>query len=518
MTSRLMRPARRLLNDERGSTATLFGLMAVPVLAMVGVAIDYGRAVHLREQLQRISDTATTAGLREYEVSGNADLAKKRMLAYVNAGLQNIGHSLKTDSNKSGTVKLLNANIDPTNSSVSPTLQGGVETVVLQLIGIKSLKVKAGTKAAVATTHDQGTKALELSLMLDTSGSMEGEKFTDMKEAAADFLNIVMPDDLAVENRKVGLVPFSTKVNLGSRALAAAATGLAETSTAMADTGRDIFSTSSFRWRSLSRCRDDVRRVFPNYSSTQAQNYCIANFDTRYSWSGTEYWTPRVENEMAPVATNLITCVTERSGDYAYTDAAPATGSFVGPTYKNYTTEYQYSETGDCIISDQPQAAIVPLTTSKSALQTAINEMEITGGTAGHVGTAWAYYMLSPLWNAFWGQNVEAYDHPDTIKAAVLMTDGQYNSNYGETSASAQAIAICEQMKANNITVFTIGFDMSTDQNDPARQTLMQCASPGKYYFPYTGEALREAFQEIGNSLVSIVTVSNDGTRVVLQE
>ena len=98
------------------------------------------------------------------------------------------------------------------------------------------------------------------------------------------------------------------------------------------------------------------------------------------------------------------------------------------------------------------------------------------------------------------------------------MSDGEYNSNFGGQSASAQAIATCTAMKAKGIIVYTIGFDMSTNVNDPARQTLQQCASPNKYYFPYDGDALREAFEEIGNSLVTIVTHSSDDETVLISE
>jgi hypothetical protein len=73
-------------------------------------------------------------------------------------------------------------------------------------------------------------------------------------------------------------------------------------------------------------------------------------------------------------------------------------------------------------------------------------------------------------------------------------------------------------MKDDGITVYTIGFDMSTDENDPARQTLVECASPGKYYFPYDGEQLRQAFQEIGNALVASSTQTSDGSQVIIQE
>ena len=214
----------------------------------------------------------------------------------------------------------------------------------------------------------------------------------------------------------------------------------------------------------------------------------------------------------------LRTCVTERQGAERYTDAVPGSGSYVGvfnPSSTNLPDQYS-SSTNNCTI---PQ--IMTMTTEKQSLKDRIDTFVPLSGTAGHVGTAWSYYMLSPEWNRFWSEghlDVAEYDNTNTIKAAVIMTDGEYNSNFSSPTASTQAIAICTEMKAKGITVYTIGFDMSTNVNDPARRTLMDCASPDKYYFPYDGNALKTAFNEIGNSLVTIVTKSSKDKTVLIQE
>jgi hypothetical protein len=178
-------------------------------------------------------------------------------------------------------------------------------------------------------------------------------------------------------------------------------------------------------------------------------------------------------------------------------------------------TENQYSSSGGCSIP-----VIKTLSTDTVDLMAHVSSLTAGGLTAGHVGTAWAYYMLSPVWNSFWNyeEPLANYGDTETIKAAVLMTDGEYNSSVTSTTASNQAKAICQKMKDDGITVYTIGFDMSTNVNDPARQTLVECASPGQYYFPYDGDQLREAFQQIGNSLVAISTRTSDGSHVIIQE
>jgi hypothetical protein len=359
--------------------------------------------------------------------------------------------------------------------------------------------------------------------MLDVSGSMDWDddngdrKMDSMKAAAKDFLDIIMPQDLAVENRRVGLVPFSDRVNIGS--YAPAATGLAPTIQVQTGTTTTYqLSTTSFSNTNLTTCRNRVQdaTAYQNYSNSQAQTFCRNNF--RVGTSNT-YRTPALVTVNTPVMSTryLRTCITERQGSERYTDAAPAAGSFIGSYAPGSSLTSQYSSSqNNC---DLPE--IKTLTTDKDALKSHIQSFGTYGATAGHVGTAWSYYMLSPEWNRFWSAghlDTAEYDNTNVIKAAVLMTDGQYNSNWANISSSDQAMALCNQMKDQGIIVYTIGFDMSTDNNDPARQTLIACASPGKYYFPYDGDALREAFEEIGDSLVTIVTRSTEDETVLIGE
>jgi hypothetical protein len=325
-----------------------------------------------------------------------------------------------------------------------------------------------------------------------------------------------------VDNRRVGLVPFSDRVNVGS--YAAAATGFAPTAQIQTGTRTvNIFAdASTATWVSLSTCRSRVRSVvdFSSFNNTQAAEYCNNTFQRRVQSGQTQYLVPALTTRVDPVISTrfLRTCVTERQGTERYTDAVAGPNNYVGvfSPGSSLSTQYSSSQTNNCSIPE-----IKTLTTDKQSLKDHIDTFRPLSGTAGHVGTAWSYYMLSPEWNRFWSTghiDVAEYNEPNTIKAAVLMTDGQYNSNWVNPGASAQAIAICNEMKAKGITVYTIGFDMSTNETDPARQTLIACASPEKYYFPYDGDALKTAFNEIGRSLVTIVTRSSDKKTVVIQE
>ncbi len=190
-------------------------------------------------------------------------------------------------------------------------------------------------------------------------------------------------------------------------------------------------------------------------------------------------------------------CVTERVGDEAFTDAAPNGQNKVGPLY---------NKTGGC----KPRNDLIPLTNDKDTLLSAIDDFSAaTGFTAGHLGTAWAWYTISPNWRNVWPQESRPGAYGKTVnKYAILMTDGEYNTQYyngiethfiGYTSPNGlsdhQADKLCVNMKASGITVFTIGFDLDSSI---AKSTLKNCATSEDHYFlAEDGYELQQAFRQV---------------------
>jgi hypothetical protein len=157
----------------------------------------------------------------------------------------------------------------------------------------------------------------------------------------------------------------------------------------------------------------------------------------------------------------------------------------------------------------------MPLSDDATELKEKIDDLSAAGGTAGHLGTAWAWYTLSPDWDALWPAQSRpvAYDTPNYRKIAILMTDGEYNRQYDGNGVSAnaskaangssatQARALCSAMKQAGITVYTVGFELSGPSSE-SYQTLEQCASEeDKFYTASTGMQLQQAFRDIGLKL-----------------
>ena len=326
-----------------------------------------------------------------------------------------------------------------------------MRTSLLRVVGITELPVQVKSRAR------SYARTIELALMTDVTGSMSesagsSPKIDGLKKAAEDLLDIILPDDAPADaTARVALIPFANYVNAG--AYASAVTGMTP---------------------------------------------------TRSNAGATE---------------KLITCVTERTGSNAATDAAPAASNWIGNAAQGRSIS-AYSADGICNRGGSgsgsgPLTSVMPLTRDKSSLMSTIGSFTPSGSTAGHLGTAWAWYALSPQWNGIWGLDtpIATYSDPKVMKVAVLMTDGEYNTQYSTAASAQQALALCTGMKSAGITVYTVGFGMSnTNATDiAAMATLSQCAtSKDTFFVAYDGDALREVFKAIGGAVASQNAILTD--------
>ena len=156
-------------------------------------------------------------------------------------------------------------------------------------------------------------------------------------------------------------------------------------------------------------------------------------------------------------------------------------------------------------------AEILPMTSDKNPCSRRRSISYWTNGsTAGHLGTAFAWYLLSPQWASIWpaASQPVAYNSGTTAKVAILMTDGEYNTVGGrlqrlERCPSQNLPKItCAAMKAQGIRVYTVGFQL---RQANATSTLQACASDrNKFYAAEDADALRLAFQAIAQDIATL--------------
>ncbi len=156
-----------------------------------------------------------------------------------------------------------------------------------------------------------------------------------------------------------------------------------------------------------------------------------------------------------------------------------------------------------------PNGKLVPLSDNKDTLVSYVNSFNASGSTAGHIGVQWAWNIVSDKWGGAWGgdsvpDSYAQVDKGKLLKAVVLMTDGEFNTQHHGQQSSKQAVALCDAMKAKGVTVFSVGFGLGGDQN--AIKTLQSCANDGDDYFAdaNTPAELDAAFQKFAAKLTEL--------------
>ena len=181
------------------------------------------------------------------------------------------------------------------------------------------------------------------------------------------------------------------------------------------------------------------------------------------------------------------TCVFQRTGSEKYTDALPGSGQYV--------TAAEYWDRNDCRNSEP-----VPLTNDNEVLVDYINDLDPSGGTAGHLGVAWGWYMISPEWSSILPAAPREYDAPDTAKAMILMTDGSFNATISNSQGSStwQAQKLCDNIKDKGVIIYSVAFQAPSS----GQAVLEYCSSGPEYFFsPENGQQLTQSYQAIATSI-----------------
>jgi len=208
------------------------------------------------------------------------------------------------------------------------------------------------------------------------------------------------------------------------------------------------------------------------------------------------------------------TCVWERDGNEAFTDAPPSAGNYFAHHKAWYRPFSAYAAGGVWDVgfnqSGEQRATgsscetppPVELTNNRTTLTNYISTLTSKGSTAGHLGVAWTWYLISDRWSAiFDGTATPAgFDNSEIKKAVVLMTDGEFNTRgyLYQGNSTEQAQKICDNMKLKHIEIYSVAFNAPT----AGQEILKYCASdPSFYHESDTAEELKRAYKDIAVSL-----------------
>jgi Flp pilus assembly protein TadG len=199
---------RRLANkvlaigrDRHGNVAITFAFALLPILGLVGAAIDYSHAISIRVALQGALDS-TALMLSKQAPSLNSRQLQSAAQNYLNGVFQRP---------EAQNVSITATYTTSGGSQVTVDGSAAMTTSFMQILGYNSLTV-TGT-----STVKWGNSKLRVALVLDNTGSMaQSGKMPALQTASHQLLQQLQNASSNPNDVQVAIVPFTTDVNIGN--------------------------------------------------------------------------------------------------------------------------------------------------------------------------------------------------------------------------------------------------------------------------------------------------------------
>lgn len=471
--SMLVVPLTRLLRCERAATAIFLGFATIPLFGFVGLAVDASRGYMVKSRLSHALDAAGLAGGRVFfSENRDADIAM-----YFNVNFPP-GYM---DSTINGPF------IDPVDDEELLLLEASatIPTRFMHLFGINDLTVSATAEVK------RRTQIIEVVMAIDMSGSMSYSagggvsRISAARTAATEMVNILYGDNATKDLLKIGLVPWSAKVNIQQEGISFDS-GLT-TSTSVPDF------------------------VNPLTGAVQSELYFANSSPVPLLSAPPSNWRGCVYNRY------LDNGIDNDDADISLYGHSSPTGDWEGWEPVGPEGEPVYGGTcslsvngGECIAC--LNRSITPLNNTKQTIIDAIEDLTNPGGNTNiPQGLGWAWRVLTP--GAPFAEAEVAPQFPRQ-QAIILLTDGENYAGNGDgykavwgTGTSGQGEMddrlelLAANIKAAGVQIYTIQFA----NNGTALQTLMQnvATEPEAPFYQYApdADALRAVFREVANNL-----------------
>jgi Flp pilus assembly protein TadG len=527
---------RAFAHQTRASVSTVFALSVVPVILATGGAVDYMRAYQQKAIVQDALDSAALAAGREIGTLTETQV-KARAQEYF---LANLAGKVEPAPPLSTAI---------TAATVTTRAKLEVETAFLGLVGLDKITFDLMSQVT------SGIGTLEVVMALDNSGSMSGTKIATLKTAATDLATTLF--GLAATSTKpdpirVGIVPFAAAVNVGPGYANAAwmdtsAVGPQHGDAMDGDANKvnNFELLAALKNQSWAGCVEerpipyDVSDATPERSKPGTMFVPMFAPDepdnwtcTRSTCSSTGSGSKRAYSGAPSGSQSYNNYIKDNGGDCSGSTDTAFTGSANEEQAFKRTCKYRNATPAAITVNGYPGGPnymcttkpLTPLTTSKTAVLSAISAMAANGMTNIHSGLVWGWHLLSPGEPFVQGRS---YDDDENLKILVLMTDGEntYNTdsevflksdysawgyvamNHLGTTNTSQVVKkmnertalACANIKAAGIKIYTIAFQVS---DSTTLAMLRDCASEPAMAFQSTSTtALLAAFKAIGDEI-----------------
>ena len=442
----LRRRVRTFRHAKAGNVILTFALATVPLVGLVGAAVDYSRGNSAKAAMQQAIDATGLILSKDASTMLQTTLNDKAQAVFTTLinrpEIANIVVTPVLTNPTEGTFLL----------DVSAT--GMVDTTFTKILGKEHLDLSVNTQIR------WGMKKLELALGLDNTGSMgSSNKMTELKKALLNIKgqNGATADGLlqTLKNAakqagdvRISVIPFDTTVKIGT-------------------------SYKNETWIDWTEAFGTCNKTL---SSPKTKTRCLAI-------SGGAWTKDNNKN-------NWNGCVIDRNQNNDAADTLPDS---------NMAT--QFPATKECTGSGGLAQAL-PLTdiwgSGYQTLVDKVNSMQPNGNTNVTIGLAWAWHSLTS--SLPW---TEALDpKPDLDKAIILLTDGDNTQNRWSTTSSTidtRTTLACNNVRVANIKVYTIRVI------DGNATLLRSCATKTSMYFEVAqASQLSPVFAAIAQDLANL--------------
>jgi Flp pilus assembly protein TadG len=465
-----LKTCRRALQTFRsareGNVAVMFAFAMIPMVGLVGAAVDYSRANSAKSAMQAALDSATlmlskeATGLTEAQRQQKANDYFRALLN--RPELQNIDVKTPVYGTTGG-------------SSLQLTVTASVKSDFMAVMGVPEINLSSSSIVKWGNTR------LRVALGLDNTGSMlDYDKIGALKTATKSLLNSLQNAATRPGDVYVSIVPFSRDVNVlhDSSVLTADWLDWTEWENVNGSCSRGSRFTTQTRCLQTPAC---------SRSSYTSKNSCEDNNGTWYTTTGT--WTKNDRSTWQG-------CVKDRDQSYDTNNTTPISGDTSTPSTRFRPEQYE-----DC------PASLLPLTYDWQKLKDKVDALYADGNTNQTIGLQWAWQSLTgdaPLF----APAIDTSDGIPTKKIIILLTDGLNTQNRwtnDREDIDARTELACTSAKAADIVLYTVQVNTG---NDPLQTSLQNCASPEsvepkgpKFFLLTSGTQVVTTFNQIGTAL-----------------
>lgn len=327
---------RRLRRDTRGNTMFLVAASMIPLLGMIGSAVDISRAYMAKLRLQQACDAGVLAGRRAMggsSFSADSEAEAKKMFNF------NFPDGLYGSQDVEFTPALSTENVNEVKAEATTVLP----TSIMRVLNFQQfdLQVDCQAKLEIANT--------DIMLVLDTTGSMTAvnpgdsvSRMDALKDVTVNFFDTISAAQTGDGRIRYGVVPFSSSVNVGG---------------ILTDANPDWISDNSFipsRTANFDVVQDPMTSntgSFSNGPTSYITAYTnTATYSTGWTSSGCNARTPPANSAATPVGTATTTL----TGTTTNAAGAVVRTYTTTQTYQFFNYRYQYqSSSARCYVQQR---------------------------------------------------------------------------------------------------------------------------------------------------------------------